>query len=68
MYNNLKAELTRYKISNTQIAERLDITEGTVSLKLNGKAVVRLNEAFLIQEMIFEKSGIHISIEELFKH
>ena len=67
MYNNLKAELTRYKISNIEIAERLDITEGTASLKLNGKAVIRLNEAFSIQELIFEKSGIHIPIDELFK-
>ena len=64
MYNNLKAELTRYKISNIEIAKKLDITEGTASLKLNGKAVIRLEEAFLIQDLITEKSGIVIPIEK----
>lgn len=67
MYNNLKAELTRYNISNIEVAKKLNITEGTVSLKLNGKAIMRLEEAFLIQDLITEKSGIVISIDELFK-
>lgn len=67
MYNNLKAELTRYNISNIEVAKKLNITEGTASLKLNGKAIMRLEEAFLIQDLITEKSGIVISIDELFK-
>jgi transcriptional regulator with XRE-family HTH domain len=67
MYKNLKAELTRYGISNIEVAKRLNITEGTVSLKLNGKAVIRLEEAFLIQDMITEKSEVVIPIETLFK-
>ena len=67
MYNNLKAELTRYNISNIEVAKKLGITEGTASLKLNGKANIRLEEAFLIQDLITEKSGIVIPIEELFK-
>ena len=67
MYNNLKAELTRYNINNIEIAKKLDITEGTASLKLNGKAIIKLGEAFLIQDLIYEKSGIVIPIEELFK-
>lgn len=67
MYNNLKAELTRYNISNIEVAKKLDITEGTASLKLNGKAIMKLEEAFLIQDLINEKSGIVIPIEELFK-
>ena len=67
MYNNLKAELTRYNISNIEVAKKLNITEGTASLKLNGKAIMRLEEAFLIQDLITEKSGIVISVDELFK-
>lgn len=67
MYNNLKAELTRYSISNIEVAKKLGITEGTASLKLNGKAIMRLEEAFLIQDLITEKSGILIPIDELFK-
>ena len=67
MYRNLKAELVRHNISNIDIAKRLGITEGTASLKVNGKSKVSLDEAFSIQNLIYEKSGKTISIEELFK-
>ena len=67
MYRNLKAELVRHNISNIEIAKKLGITEGTVSLKTNGKAKISLDEAFLIQDLIYEKSGKTITIEELFK-
>lgn len=67
MYRNLKAELVRYDITNLEIAERLNITQGTASLKVNGKAKVSVEEAFLLQDLIYEKSGKSISIEELFK-
>jgi len=67
MYRNLKAELVRHNISNIEIAKTLGITEGTVSLKINGKAKISLDEAFLIQDLIYEKSGKKITIEELFK-
>ena len=67
MYRNLKAELVRHNISNIDIAKKLGITEGTASLKLNGKTKVSLEEAFIIQDLIHEKSGVTIPIEELFK-
>lgn len=67
MFRNLKAELVRHNISNIDIAKKLGITEGTASLKLNGKAKVSLEEAFIIQDLINEKSSKVISIEELFK-
>lgn len=67
MYRNLKAELVRHNISNAEIAKRLGITPGTASLKINGKATITLKEAFLIQNLIYEKSDIKITIEELFK-
>ena len=67
MYRNLKAELVRHNISNIEIAEKLGITEGTASLKVNGKTKVSLEEAFIIQDLINEKSGTTIPIEELFK-
>ena len=67
MYRNLKAELVRHNISNIDIAKRLGITEGTASLKVNGKSKVSLDEAFSIQNLIYEKSGKTITIEELFK-
>ncbi|MBE6145032.1 MAG: XRE family transcriptional regulator [Firmicutes bacterium] len=67
MYKNLKAELVRSNISNGDIAKKLGITPGTASLKVNGKARVSLDEAFVIQDLIFEKSKTFIPIEELFR-
>ena len=67
MYRNLKAELVRHNIATSEIAKRLGITPGTASLKINGKATITLKEAFLIQNLIYEKSDIKITIEELFK-
>lgn len=67
MYSNLNAELARYDISNIEVSKKLGVTEGTASLKINGKAIIRLEEAFLIQDLINEKSGIVIPIDELFK-
>ncbi len=67
MYRNLKAEIVRYNIGNKEIAEKLDITPGTASLKVNGKSKISLDEAFLFQEIIYEKSKKKIPIEELFK-
>lgn len=67
MYKNLKAELSKNKITNRTVAKTLDVTEGTASLKINGKSIITLNEAFLLQELIEEKTGKFISIETLFK-
>ena len=67
MYKNLKAELVRSNISNGDIATTLGITPGTASLKVNGKAKVSLDEAFMIQDLIFEKSKVFIPIEDLFR-
>lgn len=67
MYKNLKAELVRNNISNTDIAKKLGITPGTASLKVNGKTKVSVDEAFLFQDLIYEKSHVKISVDELFK-
>ena len=63
----LKAELTKAGISNQDVAKKLDVTEATASLKTNGKTIVTLKEAYLYQELIEEKTGIHIPLETLFK-
>lgn len=67
MYKNLKAELVRNDVSNGDIAKKLGVTPGTASLKVNGKAKLSLNEAFMLQDLLFEKSQITIPIEELFR-
>lgn len=67
MYKNLKAELVRNNITNIDVAKTLGITPGTFSLKLNGKAHISMKQAFAIQDLIYEKSGNKIPLENLFK-
>lgn len=67
MYKNLRAELVRNNITNIDVAKTLGITPGTVSLKLNGKAHISMKQAFAIQDLIYEKSGNKIPLENLFK-
>lgn len=67
MYKNLKAELVRNGIKVSDAAKRLELKAGTLSLKINGKARVTLDEAFMLQKLIFEKSNEIIPIETLFK-
>lgn len=68
MNSNLKATLTKYGIQVKDFAKAIDVTESTASLKANGKAIVTTEEAFIIQKMIYEKSNIKVSIEEMFNH
>ena len=44
MYPNLEAEMARKKITQLAIAECLNVTPTTISLKLNGKAKLMLHE------------------------
>lgn len=67
MYKNLKAELVRAEIDNQDLATLLNITPGTASLKVNGKTIITVSEAFAIQKYIYEKTKNMISIDELFK-
>ena len=67
MYQNLKAEMTRYDIKSKEIAEKLNIQPSTASLKINGKNKITLDEAFAIQDLLFEVSKVEFSIEYLFK-
>lgn len=52
MYPNLNAELSRYNISNKDIATAIGRTESTVSLKLSGKYPITLEEAKTIKATI----------------
>ena len=44
MFDNLRAEMRRYKKTNADIGEILGIASNTVSMKLNGKAPFTLDE------------------------
>lgn len=68
MNSNLKATLTKYGIQIKDFAKAIDVAESTASLKANGKAIVTTKEAFAIQQMIYEKTNIKVSIEEIFNH
>lgn len=67
MYKNLKAEMSRHDIKNEDIAIKLNITTGTASLKVNGKAKVTLQEAWLIQDLFTEKASVNFTLDYLFK-
>ena len=68
MYQKLNNLLREYKITQKDIAEKLNINSlGTVSLKLNGKSIITLDEALGIKELLEEKSKKKFKLEELFK-
>ncbi len=52
MFPNLDAEMARKKITRLVLAERIHKSPTTVSLKLNGKAPITLNECIEIKEAI----------------
>lgn len=62
MYPNLRAEMARLKFTAAELAEKLNITNSTFSLKLNGKSDFTLEEAFMIKELL----GVDMPIEMLF--
>lgn len=62
MFDNLEAELRRKKVLRRDLAENLDLTIGTVSQKLNGKAPITLTEAVAIKQFL----KVDIPLEKLF--
>lgn len=60
MYPNLNAEMARYNITNQDIAIAIDRTESTVSLKLNGKFPITLDEAKKIKAVISTNKPIEV--------
>ena len=52
MYRNLEAEMARAGITQGRIAEELGITPTTLSLKLNGKSNLSLQECVKIKRFL----------------
>ena len=67
MYKNLEAEMTRYEITQKDIAKCINRTEGTTNLKMNGKAKFDVNELFMIRDFIQTKTDKYLSVDYLFK-
>lgn len=63
MYPNLKAEMARRKVTQSELAKQLNITIGTMSLKLNGKSNFDFDECTKIKSFL----GTEKSLEYLFK-
>ena len=66
MYPNLKAELVRNNILQSQVAERLNITLGTMSAKMKGTSSFSVREAQEIKAMLHEK-GTDVTLDYLFQ-
>lgn len=66
MYPNLKAELVRNNILQSQVAERLNITLGTMSAKMNGTSSFSVREAQEIKAMLRER-GTDVTLDYLFQ-
>lgn len=62
MYSNLRAEIARKKLTNTAVANAIDVSVSQFSLKMNGHYPFTLNEAFAIKQFLQTK----LSIDELF--
>lgn len=67
MYPNLRAEMSRYRITNEELAKALNRGVATMSMKLNKKLAFSLDEAVAVKKYIKEKGGADIPLEVLFE-
>lgn len=63
MFRNLNAEMARAGHNQSTIAKSLKCSQSTLSLKLNGKAPISLEEALTIKQIL----NTDIPLEELFR-
>lgn len=63
MYRTAKSEMMKRGLTLADVAPRMEISVGTLSLKLNGKYPITLNEAKLFKEIV----GSDLPLEELFE-
>ena len=64
MYPNLRAEMARYNITNSDLAATLGVTVGTMSLKLNKKGRLTLTEAKKIKKRVRTELPLDVLFEE----
>lgn len=67
MYPNLRAELKRRGITLEKLAQLLNITVSTLSLKMNGRYAFTFNEAKQIKSILNEISPLDMSLDVLFE-
>lgn len=66
MGNSLKQTMVRFHISNKKLGEIIGCTKETASLKVTGKTIITLEEAFKFQEYLEKEIGAFLTIEEIF--
>ena len=52
MFRNLEAEIARQKLKKADLAKDLGVTPSTLSLKLNGRAPISLDEILKIKKIL----------------
>ena len=57
-YVNLKAELARCGVKQIDLAKLLNVREGTISDKINGKSTFDIEEAFKIKKTFFPEFSL----------
>ena len=63
MYNNLRAEMARNRVTGNDLAEVLKIRPATFSEKMTGKSGFTFAEAQMIKSYL----GTSLTLEELFE-
>lgn len=66
MYKNLKAEIARAGLTNSEVAEALGTKYATIWRLLNGKRQWRLGEMVAIQSELEERNGATYTLDYLF--
>lgn len=66
MYKNLKAEIARAGLPNSEMAEALGVKYSTVWRLLNGKRQWRLGEMMAIQSELEERNDATYTLDYLF--
>lgn len=63
----LKEVLQSSNIKQSELAEHIGITLGTMNLKLNGRADFSVSEAIAIRDYLFERTKKKYKLEFLFE-
>lgn len=58
MYPNLEAEMARIRVTQNTMADCIDVTPTTLSLKINGKAGIYLSECMKLRDNFFPTCSI----------
>jgi DNA-binding Xre family transcriptional regulator len=64
IYPNLDAEMARQRVMQMQLADEVGITRSTMSLKLNGKAPISLDEAFSIKKALHSRLSLDVLFDK----